>query len=43
MIPPRPHTDQWLGNLVDLQTLGGHGDVVGDDVEGGRFGGVVLR
>ena len=28
-------------DLVDLQTLDGHGDVVCGDVKGGGFGGVV--
>ena len=31
------------GNLVNLQTLDGHGDVVCGDVEGGGFGGVVVE
>ena len=31
------------GNLVDLQTLDGHGDVVCEDVEGGGFVGVVVE
>ena len=30
-------------DLVDLQTLDGHGDVVRGDVKGGRFGGVVVE
>ena len=31
------------GDIVDLQTLDGHGDVVCVDVEGGGFGGVVVE
>ena len=31
------------GNLVDLQTLDGHGDVVCGDVEGGGLFGVVVE
>ena len=31
------------GNLIELQTLDGHGDVVCGDVEGGGFGGVVAE
>ena len=31
------------GNLVDLQTLDRHRDVVCGDVEGGGFGGVVVE
>ena len=31
------------GNLVNLQTLDGWGDVVFRNVEGGRFGGVVVK
>ena len=43
MAPPRPRTDRWLENLVDLQTLDGHGDVVGGDMERGGFIGVVVE
>ena len=31
------------GNLVDLQMLDGDGDVVCGDVDGGRFGDVVVK
>ena len=43
MAPPRPRTDRWQENLVDLQTLDGHGDVVGGDMERGGFIGVVVE
>ena len=39
----RPRTDRWLKDLVDLQTLNGHGDVVCGDVQGVGFGGVVTE
>ena len=43
MTPPPASYGPVVENLVDLQTLSGHGNVVGGDVGGARFGAVVVE